>query len=145
MPDIRFNCSKCTQRLVVDAAGIGMTVPCPTCKSPLVIPEKSSPRPVIAGPKHDSSRAKEEIAHLRKLAEAVRLTARDLECDMDDGVAELIARSSDGDPENARRRLRRVLEYDRSGTLSPKVTVETTVKALTKFFPEKPRSKKEKF
>ena len=138
MPDIHFNCSRCTQRLVVDAIGIGLTVPCPTCKFPLVIPDKSSPQPVAPEPKPDHPCSRDEIARLRKLAHVVRLSAEDLECDIDDGVAELIARSSNGDPENAKWRLRRVLEHERSGTVAPIITVESAVKALDKFFPAKP-------
>ena len=146
MPDIYFNCSRCTQSLVVDAEGIGLTVPCPTCKFPLVIPDKSSPRPVVPESKPDDSRSKEEIARLRKLAHVVRLTANDLECEMEDGVAELIARSSNGNEENAKWRLRRVLEHERSGTMTPIITVEAAVRALDKFFPKKPgtQSKPEK-
>ena len=38
MSDIQFNCPKCGHNLVVDAAGAGMSVPCPECNEPLVIP-----------------------------------------------------------------------------------------------------------
>ena len=38
MSDIQFNCPKCGNNLIVDAAGVGMSVPCPECNEPLVIP-----------------------------------------------------------------------------------------------------------
>lgn len=38
MSDIQFNCPKCGHSLVVDAAGAGMSVPCPECNEPLIIP-----------------------------------------------------------------------------------------------------------
>ena len=38
MSDIQFSCPKCGHNLVVDAAGAGMSVPCPECNEPLVIP-----------------------------------------------------------------------------------------------------------
>ena len=38
MSDIQFNCPKCGHNLVVDAAGAGMSVPCPECSEPLIIP-----------------------------------------------------------------------------------------------------------
>ena len=38
MSDIQFNCPKCSHNLVVDAAGAGMSVPCPECNEPLIIP-----------------------------------------------------------------------------------------------------------
>lgn len=38
MGDIQFNCPKCGHSLIVDAAGAGMSVPCPECNEPLIIP-----------------------------------------------------------------------------------------------------------
>lgn len=38
MSDIQFICPKCGHNLIVDAAGVGMSVPCPECNEPLVIP-----------------------------------------------------------------------------------------------------------
>lgn len=48
MSDIQFNCPKCGHNLVVDAAGAGMSVPCPECNEPLIIPgpEEQTPAPV---------------------------------------------------------------------------------------------------
>ncbi|HEU6448224.1 MAG TPA: hypothetical protein VFV23_07295 [Verrucomicrobiae bacterium] len=141
MPDIHFNCVKCTQKLVIDAEGIGMTVSCPTCNCALVVPAQSLP-PILPPPKPDESRkAKEEIARLRKIAEDVRSCAKELECEIEDGVAELIARSSNGNPEEAKIRLRRILQRERSGTLAPVLTLESAVKAMNKLFPENPNQK----
>jgi len=36
--DIGFNCDKCSQHIVIDEAGAGMTVPCPTCGASLTVP-----------------------------------------------------------------------------------------------------------
>jgi len=38
MADITFTCARCNQHLVVDAAGAGMMVSCPTCNGRLVVP-----------------------------------------------------------------------------------------------------------
>ena len=38
--DIAFNCDKCGQHIVIDAAGAGMTVPCPSCNENLIVPTK---------------------------------------------------------------------------------------------------------
>jgi hypothetical protein len=36
--DITFNCDKCGQQLVIDAAGAGVTVDCPNCGQELTVP-----------------------------------------------------------------------------------------------------------
>ena len=38
MADIYFNCQRCGQNLVVDAAGAGIAVKCPACAELLVVP-----------------------------------------------------------------------------------------------------------
>ena len=38
MSDIQFTCPKCGHSLIVDESGVGMSVPCPECNEPLVIP-----------------------------------------------------------------------------------------------------------
>jgi phage FluMu protein Com len=39
MADIRFNCPKCSQKLVIDAAGAGLAVQCPTCTEMVEVPD----------------------------------------------------------------------------------------------------------
>lgn len=39
--DIAFNCDKCGQHIVIDEAGAGMTVPCPSCNQNLTVPKKT--------------------------------------------------------------------------------------------------------
>lgn len=39
--DITFSCNKCGQRVVMDEAGEGMSVPCPTCGQTLTVPPPS--------------------------------------------------------------------------------------------------------
>jgi DNA-directed RNA polymerase subunit RPC12/RpoP len=39
MPDIRFICPRCKQKLVIDAAGAEMTVGCPTCQHMVIVPK----------------------------------------------------------------------------------------------------------
>lgn len=41
--DITFDCKKCDQRIVIDEAGAGMSVQCPTCGEGLVVPLKPDP------------------------------------------------------------------------------------------------------
>jgi DNA-directed RNA polymerase subunit RPC12/RpoP len=41
--DIVFNCNRCGQHVVIDADGAGMTVPCPSCSSDLIVPAVESP------------------------------------------------------------------------------------------------------
>jgi DNA-directed RNA polymerase subunit RPC12/RpoP len=36
--DIEFDCSKCGQNIVIDAAGAGLTVQCPKCNRSVVVP-----------------------------------------------------------------------------------------------------------
>jgi uncharacterized Zn finger protein len=38
MADIYFNCQRCQQHLVIDIAGAGMTIKCPTCGELLPVP-----------------------------------------------------------------------------------------------------------
>jgi DNA-directed RNA polymerase subunit M/transcription elongation factor TFIIS len=40
--DISFNCDKCGQHIVIDAAGAGSTVQCPKCQAELVVPQPPS-------------------------------------------------------------------------------------------------------
>ena len=52
--DIIFACPACAGELVVDRAGVGMTVPCPHCGNPLTIPE-DSPQPPALSPAVDAA------------------------------------------------------------------------------------------
>ena len=38
-PDIRFACTRCGQRIVVDASAAGLETACPGCATPLIIPD----------------------------------------------------------------------------------------------------------
>ena len=38
MADIHFNCPRCQQKLVIDAAGAGIIINCPTCTHMLSVP-----------------------------------------------------------------------------------------------------------
>jgi DNA-directed RNA polymerase subunit RPC12/RpoP len=40
--DISFNCVSCGQHIIIDAAGAGMSVRCPKCSQPLIVPETST-------------------------------------------------------------------------------------------------------
>lgn len=44
--DVIFNCPKCEQELVVDSAGAGSEIECPSCGESIVIPE---PKPTLPG------------------------------------------------------------------------------------------------
>jgi uncharacterized Zn finger protein len=61
MADIYFNCQRCQQHLVIDAAGAGITVKCPTCGELLVVPEpmedKARTQEVLPFEYHKTSRA----------------------------------------------------------------------------------------
>jgi chromosome segregation ATPase len=37
-PDIKFECSQCGQRIVVERSGVGFTVDCPGCRRPVQVP-----------------------------------------------------------------------------------------------------------
>ena len=39
MIDINFDCPHCGKHLVVDADGVGLAVPCPTCGGAVTIPD----------------------------------------------------------------------------------------------------------
>src|SRR6266850_722297 len=41
--DISFNCDKCGQSMVIDAAGAGLQVQCPKCSESLTVPYSKSP------------------------------------------------------------------------------------------------------
>ena len=38
MPDIKFRCPECSQKIVVDSSAVGVRIDCPLCRSTLVIP-----------------------------------------------------------------------------------------------------------
>lgn len=40
--EIKFECSQCGQSLSVDPSGAGMTTSCPTCESPVIVPQPRS-------------------------------------------------------------------------------------------------------
>jgi DNA-directed RNA polymerase subunit RPC12/RpoP len=40
--DVIFNCPRCEQELAVDSSGAGTQITCPSCGSPIVIPEPES-------------------------------------------------------------------------------------------------------
>lgn len=40
--DISFKCSSCGQNVVIDEAGVGLTVQCPKCGQPLIVPSPDS-------------------------------------------------------------------------------------------------------
>jgi len=42
--DIRFTCPQCGARLAIDRKGAGLSVPCPECSAPIIVP-KTSTRP----------------------------------------------------------------------------------------------------
>ena len=50
--DITFNCDKCGQNLVVDAAGAGHVIDCPKCGLPVTVPRQDAehPKPVPSVP-----------------------------------------------------------------------------------------------
>ena len=43
--DIEFSCSKCGQHITIDEVGSGMSVQCPKCNQPIVVPSKSKASP----------------------------------------------------------------------------------------------------
>jgi phage FluMu protein Com len=45
--DIRFECEKCGQLLVIEEAGAGINIPCPSCSTILTVPvvEKTADKP----------------------------------------------------------------------------------------------------
>jgi hypothetical protein len=38
--DVFFNCPACGQHLVIDEAGVGLTIPCPKCAKDLTVPAR---------------------------------------------------------------------------------------------------------
>ena len=42
MPDIKFHCPECSQKIGVDETAAGLSIDCPTCRSSLVIPVSSA-------------------------------------------------------------------------------------------------------
>jgi len=44
MADLNFNCPRCQQKLVIDAAGAGIIIKCPTCHHMLSVPGWTSER-----------------------------------------------------------------------------------------------------
>lgn len=48
--DISFNCDKCGQHIVIDAAGAGMTVQCPKCQADVVVPQAQPTPSKLTGP-----------------------------------------------------------------------------------------------
>ncbi|MGD0061319.1 MAG: hypothetical protein ABSA12_16810 [Verrucomicrobiia bacterium] len=46
MPDIFFKCEACEKNLVVDDAGVGLSVNCPDCSASIVIPQANQSEPL---------------------------------------------------------------------------------------------------
>jgi DNA-directed RNA polymerase subunit RPC12/RpoP len=57
--DIPFNCIKCGQKILIDEAGAGMVVNCPSCSASITVPNKSTPSVVKAPPPIKEVRMKE--------------------------------------------------------------------------------------
>jgi chromosome segregation ATPase/DNA-directed RNA polymerase subunit RPC12/RpoP len=80
MPDIKFRCPECAQKIAVDSSAAGVRIDCPSCKSTLVIPVAAD--------------AAVEVVQRRKLAIVAgsadalyeQITSRQKE--LDDAVAE---------------------------------------------------------
>ena len=75
--DIKFNCTGCGTHLVIDAAGAGTTVPCPTCGQSLTVP----PAAAFEAGKADTTPAKPEQAlDFREIIQsAIVSAAREIE------------------------------------------------------------------
>ncbi len=58
--DLTFHCPNCRQEMVVDAAGAGSSVGCPTCEAEVTIPEPDVTNIHMANPIATSAAAKEE-------------------------------------------------------------------------------------
>ena len=54
--DIRFQCEKCQQELVIDETGAGMTIPCPKCETMLTVPRQSDGLPTTSDTRGVSQR-----------------------------------------------------------------------------------------
>jgi hypothetical protein len=48
--DISFYCKACGQHILIDVAGAGMTVQCPSCTSSITVPSSSVQRPAVPPP-----------------------------------------------------------------------------------------------
>ncbi|MCP5519634.1 MAG: hypothetical protein H7A45_20525 [Verrucomicrobiales bacterium] len=58
--DLTFHCPHCRQELVVDAAGAGSSISCPTCEAEITIPEPDVTNIHTANPISTSAAAREE-------------------------------------------------------------------------------------
>lgn len=47
MPDIKFRCPECAQKIAVDAAAAGIQIDCPSCKSSLIIPVSAEAEVIV--------------------------------------------------------------------------------------------------
>src|SRR6185369_16329905 len=128
-------------------APVAPVQPVATPPPPVAVPPaapSTAPSPAAAGARSATPApgSNGDAMTLEKLIEIVRAGAKELECEIDDDATELIARSANGIPTNALIRLRRILEYDRSGTLAPALNADSVRKGLKIFFPEPPDSTK---
>jgi chromosome segregation ATPase len=48
--EIKFTCSHCAQKMLVDIAAVGMTIACPSCGKELVVPAESTLQTAAASP-----------------------------------------------------------------------------------------------
>lgn len=72
--DITFSCSQCGQSIVIDEAGAGIEVQCPTCQTTLTVPTPetaSTPAPAVPEPKVEPAVAVLETAPTPAKAEEV--------------------------------------------------------------------------
>lgn len=63
--DITFNCDKCGQNIVIDAAGAGQIVDCPKCGQPLEVPYKSKTLPQTKREAPNMDTAKQALVSMR--------------------------------------------------------------------------------
>ena len=82
MPDIKFRCPECSQKIVVDSSATGVRVDCPMCRSTLVIPATEWSTVTVA--------VRRELAVLAGSADALYAELEKRKAELDAAVAESV-------------------------------------------------------
>ena len=83
--DIKFECSQCGQRMVVERSAAGLMADCPMCSTPVTVPHI----PTLADSGKDEAPTVEQTPPVRTKREPGRVSATQLEAELAEAQAEI--------------------------------------------------------
>jgi Holliday junction DNA helicase RuvB len=153
MQDIAFNCGECGQRLVIEVAGAGLSVPCPQCGASLAVPPVGSNQPlptkkVTSGlsssetafsihPATSSVGILDPILANPALQEVALRNVEELKLDITEFAIDLVVRSSIGTSDDLLGRLLQIRDYVNAQGITGRITPDLVEAALKPTAPER--------